>query len=128
MTPLQKRKQQYKRGDVVYACLNKASDTSSQQSGVRPCIVVSNDNCNKFSPVITIVPLTSQSKTSLPTHMILYADNVKIPDGFNLKTSLVLCEQITLIDKAQIVREEVAHVNSTAMRLVDRKIKIQLGV
>jgi len=40
----------------------------------------------------------------------------------------VLCEQITLIDKAQIVREEVAHVNSNTMRLVDRKIKIQLGV
>ena len=57
------------------------------QYGFRPVLVVSNDMANKYSPVITVVPLTSQlTKRQLPTHVLLQDNGLE-------KSSLALCEK-----------------------------------
>ena len=43
--------------DIWLAALPETGD--SVQHGTRPVIVVSNDMANRYSPVISIVPLTS---------------------------------------------------------------------
>lgn len=60
-----------KRGDIIIADLGQHE--TSIQSGIRPCVVMSNDMANKHSPVITVVPLTSKihKKEYLPTHVFL---------------------------------------------------------
>ena len=69
-----------------------AFDNSHVQHGYRPVVVVSNDSANKYSPIITVVPLTSRTKKPLPTHVLLHWS-----DG--CRTSTALCEQILTIDK-----------------------------
>lgn len=47
-----------KRGDIVLVDLG--IHENSIQSGIRPCVIVSNDKANRYSPVFTVVPLTSR--------------------------------------------------------------------
>ena len=48
----------YKRGDVYMMDLNPYS--GSEQGGIRPAIVVQNDDGNFYSNVLLVVPLTTQ--------------------------------------------------------------------
>jgi len=70
----------------------------SVQGGRRPVVIVSNNLHNKFSPTAIIVPTTgSKTKRPLPTHVDLIASET----GF-IKNSVMLCEQITSIDKERL--------------------------
>lgn len=85
-----------KRGDVYYVDFGHNIE-SCKQSGIRPAVIVSNNRANVYSPVITVVPLTSRihKKRSLPTH-------VYIPRGCGTglpKSSMALAEQVETIDK-----------------------------
>ena len=48
-----------KRGDIYYVDFGD-DYRCSKQCGVRPAVVVSNNKANTFSPIITVVPLTSK--------------------------------------------------------------------
>ena len=110
-----------KRGDVV---LVKLEGKGSEQVGLRPCIVTSNDACNKFSPVISVVPLTSKlDKRSIPTHMIITTDMYPIH-----RDSTVLAEQSTRIDKQRICSELLFRLNEVDMKRLDRIVAIQWGL
>lgn len=50
----------YKRGDVYMMDLNPYS--GSEQGGIRPAIVVQNDDGNFYSNVLLVVPLTTHQK------------------------------------------------------------------
>ena len=73
----------YKRGDVYMMDLNPYR--GSEQGGIRPAIVVQNDDGNFYSNVLLVVPLTTQiKKRNMPTHFIVissfekwYANQVK---------------------------------------------------
>ena len=73
----------YKRGDFYMMDLNPYS--GSEQGGIRPAIVVQNDDGNFYSNVLLVVPLTTQiKKRNMPTHFIVissfekwYANQVK---------------------------------------------------
>ena len=67
------------------------------EHGKRPVLIVSNDTANKFSPIITIVPLTSKTyRVHLPTHVFL--------QGYGLsRNSLACCEQVMSLDKSCLV-------------------------
>lgn len=85
-----------RRGDVYYVDFGHNIE-SCKQSGIRPAVIVSNNRANFYSPVITVVPLTSRihKKRSLPTH-------VYIPRGCGTglpKSSMALAEQVETIDK-----------------------------
>lgn len=71
---------------------------SHVQGGSRPVVVVSNNMANAHSPVITVVPLTSNTrKNHLPTHVLLVESGLPV-------ISLALCEQILTIDKSRLTR------------------------
>ena len=60
---------------------------SHVQQGVRPVVVVSNDAANRYSPVVTVVPLTSQRKKPLPTHVVIRDHGLKkISSSFRSRT------------------------------------------
>lgn len=82
--------------DIWYAVLPEIPGSHVQQ-GMRPVIVVSNDMANRYSPCITVVPLTTRRKKPLPTHVLL--------EGYGLDmVSLALCEQIISLDKSCLFR------------------------
>ena len=111
-----------KRGDVVWVKL--LGDGSSKQAGVRPAILVSNDKCIEYSPVVHIVPLTTQGKKMLPTHVQISANEYPVKGD-----SIALCEQINLISKSQIVSEMAEFkLDEKTITKIDLAITIQFGL
>lgn len=110
-----------KRYDLWMADIPETPKTHVQQ-GFRPVLVVSNDMANKYSPVITVVPLTSQlNKHQLPTHVLLQDQELG-------KNSLALCEQILTLDKSSLKRR-VGFVYKEFDRLaICHALAVQLGM
>ena len=67
--------------------------------GTRPVIVLQNDKGNDVSPITTIVPLTSQQKHAIPTHVTLPADETGVAVD-----SIAMVEQIRCVDKMRLLR------------------------
>lgn len=107
---------QIRRGDIYWYEYEGAY--LSEQSGVRPCIIVSNDKANEHSPIITAVPLTTAHKKKLPTHAII---------RINGRVSVALCEQIYSISKERI-GDYIATCDETEMQWIDKCLQIQLGL
>lgn len=109
------------RGQVWFA--NLENGVGSTQGGERPVLIIQNDIGNKFSPVCTIIPLTSQSKKQMPTHVTLFPS-----DGVN-KKSICMAEQIQTISKSQIIATGyVGTISEQKMVMIENAIKIQLGM
>ncbi len=109
------------RGDVIYIDLGQHVH-SSVQSGMRPCLVISS---YQFSTVANVCPFTGKlDKKHIPVHVKIEPSDVK---GYLEKTSILLVEQITTIDKHKII-SKVGHIpeDSEIMEKVDAAIIRQL--
>lgn len=75
------------------------------QTGIHPCIVVSNNGCNRSKgDVITVIPVTSSmTKASLPTHYLI--DEAAARRIGLKKASIVQAEGITSISKRRMLSE-----------------------
>lgn len=86
----------YNKYDLIYGELPQNEE--SIQSGCRPCLVISNDIGNKYSPTLLVIPLSSQLKNvNQPTHTIIKCD----ADNGLTSDSMLLAEQITTISKSK---------------------------
>ena len=109
------------RRDIWYADLNGGQ--GSEQNGVRPVLVVSNEKNNIHNNTITIVPITSRTKKPLATHIKVskaYANGLS-KDGF------ILCEHIRTISKDRL-QNRIGKLNKILMHQVDNAMMIQLGI
>ena len=87
-----------KRGDIILCDFNPVIGT--EQSGIRPAVIIQIDRANAASPHTIVAPLTSRIRKSiLPSHVF-------VPIGIaNLtQDSVILCEQIRVVDKSRIIR------------------------
>lgn len=107
-------KWEVKRGDVIFCDLGIR--TGSVQSGIRPCIVVSNDYGNTYSSTYIVVPLTTKHKPILPTH-------VEIEEN-----SYALCEQVTTVSEQQILRKKNYSVDMKIMKKINNALRISMGL
>jgi mRNA interferase MazF len=108
-----------KRGQIFYADLSPAR--GSEQGGLRPVLVVSNDINNKHSPTVTICPITSQVKKPIPTHATLYPTKGRTIKG------TILCEQVRTIDKCRL-SDLMGEATFEEMARVSKALKIQLNL
>lgn len=110
-----------RKGDIFWAELGENAE-GSLQAGARPVLVVSNDKANEFSPVITVIPITSKMvKAKLPTHVLIEACGLKKP-------SIALAEQITSINKDRLDRKIGSIQRTVYAGLVRKAIQIQLNL
>lgn len=108
------------KGSIVW--VNLRGNEGSEQGGVRPCIVISNDIGNKFSPVVTVATITSRlSKAKLPTHI-----EVGYEEGLD-KKSIIMCEQIRTIDKSRIIKYG-GKIKRGKMKELDKAINVSLAL
>ena len=84
------------RGQIVMVDLPNMG--TSVQCGLRPCIVVSNNKANMYSPNVIVVPLTSRNKKPLPTHYTMQPTRL---NGLKV-ASTALAEQIITLSKTMI--------------------------
>ena len=107
-----------RRGDIFYAKLN---GIGSVQCNVRPVMILSNNLNNKYAPTLQVCPLTSKIKNNLPIHFNL--------EGFGLnKKSTFLAEQLTIIDKTQLVSDKIGTVDEITLKRAEKAISIQLSM
>ncbi|MGL6175098.1 MAG: type II toxin-antitoxin system PemK/MazF family toxin [Cellulosilyticaceae bacterium] len=106
-------------GDVVYVELK---GEGSVQRGFRPSVVVSNEKGCKFSPTLTVVPLTSKVKKYIPTHVAL-GKNIGLHTD-----SIALCESITTVDRKQIKNGLICSIPMSKMKEIKAAMAIALGM
>ena len=113
-----------KRGDVIYVDLGQHAN-SSIQSGMRPCVVLSNNKSNRYSTNLCVCPFSGKLKDN-PVHVKVKPSDVQ---GYFLKESDCLAEQIVTIDKKQVV-SKVGHIpeDSEIMRKINQAVCMQLGI
>lgn len=88
-------------GDVVFCDFGSNNDGSEQQ-GVRPSLIVSNNKNNKYSDVVIVIPITSKKKKFLPTHYILYKKDYP---WLRFDENTVLTEQIRCVSRQKLQRK-----------------------
>lgn len=112
-----------KRGDLFYAALDETY-VGSEQTGVRPVVILQNNIGNEHSPTVIVAPITSRvnSKSIIPTHVYIrgYKNRLK-------QNSLVLTEQIRAIDK-QRLKYYIGALDTGELRRVDKALIISLGI
>ena len=111
----------YRRGQIYSADLNPV--IGSEQGGIRPVLIISNDTGNRYSPTVIVAAITgrARAKSKLPTH--IPAENF---DGLE-KNSIILLEQIRTIDK-QRLKDKITHIDETLMQRVNNALKISVGL
>lgn len=112
-----------KRGDLYYAALDETY-VGSEQTGVRPVVILQNDIGNEHSPTVIVAPITSKvsSKSKIPTHVFIKGYNKRLKQN-----SLILTEQIRAIDKKRL-KYYIGALDAGELRTVDKALIISLGI
>lgn len=109
-----------KRGEIYLADLSDSK--GSEQSYIRPVLIIQNNVGNRFSPTTIIAPLSSKvnTKADIPTHYLI-KDNKDL-----YYDSLVMLEQIKVIDKSRIIKK-ITKLSEADMHYINNKIRISLA-
>ncbi|MBO3338501.1 type II toxin-antitoxin system PemK/MazF family toxin [Clostridium perfringens] len=108
----------YLRGDIFYADL--PNQNGSEQSGVRPVVIIQNNLGNKYGRTLIVAPITSQDKKDLPVHSEIYNNSLE-------KDSTILLEQVTTIDKNK-VKEFVGHLTRNELKKLNIALARSVGL
>ena len=109
-----------KRGTIYWVQLDPT--LGSEIKKTRPALVVSNDQNNQVSPLITVVPITSSTKIFGPIEVKLQNG-----DGGLKKPGKLKANQVRTIDKQRLVDGPLGlKLNDSIMDQVDRALKIHL--
>lgn len=109
------------RGDVVLCDLNPVVGT--EQAGIRPVVILQVDRANAVSPHTIIAPFTTKIRRKLlPSHVF-------VPAGVGglSQDSVVLCEQIRVIDKSRIIRV-LGHLDDSYIKELAEALCVILGL
>lgn len=104
-----------KRGEIYMTDLGEYK--TSVEAGTRPCVIVSNNVGNHYSPFVLVCTMTGVDKNKMDTHVSVQL-RVK---------SNVLCECITAVDKRQL-GYYMGTVNRFDMKKIDEALKVALAL
>lgn len=109
-----------KRGQLIWCNFQQCN--GSCQGGKRPAVIVQNNTGNRFATTTMVIPITSREKNKLPVHTKLTRDY-----DIAYKGSIIMAEQLTVIDKSQIILTG-DMLDEQDLRALDRIISIQLNL
>ncbi len=110
-----------KRGEVWLADLSPTKGT--EQTGVRPVLIVQTDRANPHSPHTIIVPFTTRIRQKLlPSHVLVPAG-----EGGLRQDSVLLCEQIRVIDKGRLI-VKLGELSTERMEEVNEALRAVLDI
>ncbi len=108
-----------RRGDVYIVELDPTR--GSELKKTRPAVIIQNDVDNRFSPLVIVAPITSRFDAKLyPTEVV-----VKAPEGGLRTDSVVLMNQIRVVDKDRLGRR-LGALKPATMSLVNEALMIVL--
>ena len=107
----------YLKGTIYYA--NLEPKIGSEQGGTRPVIVIQSYKGSKNSPTVVTAPLTKRlnNKPNLVSH-------INISKFGKLKyDSVVLLEQIRVLDKSRIKNEFIGRANNKTIKKINKGLE-----
>lgn len=110
-----------RRGEIYL--IDLTNHVGSEQGGVRPAVVVQNELGNIHAPTTIVCPLTSKQKNMAATHVSLTPDDAGV-----VMDSVVLCEQVRVIDKTRIRKKLGEVTNIKKIEDINRKILVSFGI
>ena len=113
--------EQLRRGDIVKVRLDPIE--GSEQSEVRPAVVLSPDLINATSPVILVAPLTTRKMDRLYPFEAIVAPQ---PGGLPA-ISKALLMQMRAIDKRRVI-SNIGKASPEELLQIDRAIQIAAGL
>ena len=105
-----------KRGEVWW--VNFEPSVGSETRKIRPAVIVSNNSVNTHLNRVQVIPLTSNTGKCYPSEAIV---------TLNENESKAMADQIATVDK-QRLQNCAGSISSRDMKLVERAIKVQLGL
>lgn len=108
-----------RRGDVFWChAIEFDADGNPFIGKTRPVVVVSNEKANQFSYYITVVPITSQVKKPMPTHVDIRVNTI---------SGTAVCETIFNTNKQQL-GAFCGELDEKTKAEIDKALRIQLGL
>ncbi len=116
----------FHRGDVVLVSFPFVTDPT--RSKVRPAVIIQNDIGNRFSPNLIVAAISSRLPArEYPTNLVVRRDSPEA-EGTGLdRDSVVQAEIVLTVPKSSVVRS-LGRFGDAAMRAVDERIKVSLGL
>lgn len=108
-----------RRGDIFYADLSPV--VGLEEGGVRPVVIISNDEINKSYP--TVIALAISSRQPQDT---MWVEISKDGDIDLLPDSRILANHIRTIDKNRL-KKYIGYLNEEIMQRVDATVQKALG-
>jgi mRNA interferase MazF len=105
-----------KRGDVWW--VNFEPSVGSETRKVRPAIIVSNNSANAHLNRVQVVPLSSNTGKCYPSEALVTLNGAE---------NKAMADQIATVDK-QRLQDCVGSISNKDMKLLERAIKVQLGL
>ena len=112
--------QDIKRGEIYW--VDWSPSRGSEQSGLRPALVVQNDVGNKFSPTTIVAALTTAIEKPYPFLVKVTAKESGLP-----KDSTVNLAVILTVDKTRLMNK-CGELSEAKMLEVNEAIKASLGL
>lgn len=108
------------RGDILLIEFNPTRGSEIQKT--RPAIVITNNIANTYSPIITVIPITSQKLDTIYPHEVLLQE-VK---GLS-KLSKANISQMRAIDITRI-KNKLGKISSKNLQQIDIALKLHLNL
>lgn len=90
---------------------------------IRPALIISKNDINRFSPMIIVVPISSQIPPLMgPDRVLIPKKDLKLA-----KNSVVLCGQVRSIDKSRI-KKKVDAIPQEKLLEVEEALRLVLGL
>ena len=109
-----------KRGEIYW--VDWSPGRGSEQTGIRPALIVQNNVGNKFSPTTIVASVSTSIGKTYPFQVRCTAKESGL-----LKDSLIDLANIMTVDKARLVNRA-GELSQTKMAEVDAAIRASLGV
>lgn len=109
------------RGDIYFVCLDPT--VGNEINKCRPVVVVSNEATNVASPLLTVVPLTSNTQRVFSFEVLLEKSETGLP-----KKSKAQCHQIRTISKSRISGKLAGKVCNAKLERLNYAIRLHLGL
>jgi mRNA interferase MazF len=108
------------RGDILLIGFDPTKGSEIQKT--RPAVVVTNNVANKFSKLLTVVPITSQKIDTIR----VFESLIKVAEGLK-KQSKAVISQMRAIDRSRI-QKKIGKISKADLKSIDKTIKIHLGL
>lgn len=111
----------FKRGGIYAVNL---PHPDGHETEICPCLVVSNNISNEYSPVVTIIPLSFTSLEKIyDFESFLPATSNGLGKNAKISTHILIT-----IDKTNVIGDRLGFINKSIMSKVDKALCLQLGI